>query len=263
MRQGWPMIHGCRCKHHHPAGGGAVGIKPVEPVAPKQVHLVDGPAAVEVDVVVVEVGVDAERIEFARFRRHLVGLLVVAPVADIADALGGQQIGRVGSSPGSRARTSRSGACRSPSRPPRSRRGYRRSSSSDMPMWMICRRVRPCAMNSAPRFCSFGDQGRIVVGDGLVERQGRRDSVLVQHRQDAEDADTVAVFVVAVAADIGKARLVAGPQALGTAHRGHGQAASLPGSSQSQCSRLTMTASATRASSGHLSTGRVTMGDQG
>ena len=34
------------------------------------------------------------------------------------------------------------------------------------------------------------------------------------------------------------------------------------GTSQSQCSRLTMTARATRALSGHLRTGRVTIGDQ-
>jgi hypothetical protein len=35
------------------------------------------------------------------------------------------------------------------------------------------------------------------------------------------------------------------------------------GTSQSQCSRLTMTASATRALSGHRRTGRVTIADQG
>ena len=41
-----------------------------------------------------------------------------------------------------------------------------------------------------------------MVGDGLVERQGRRDAVLVQDGEDAKDADAIAVLVVAVAADI-------------------------------------------------------------
>ena len=67
------------------------------------------------------------------------------------------------------------------------------------------------------------DQERIVVGDGLIERQGRFDAVLVQHGEDAEDPDPVAIFVVAVAADVGELRLVAGPQPLGTAHRAHRQ----------------------------------------
>ena len=101
-----------------------------------------------------------------------------------------------------------------------------------------------------------------MVGDRLIERQGRLDAVLVQHGENAENPDAVAVLVVAVAADVGKRRLVAGPQALGTAHglTGSGVPA---GTSQSQCSRLTMTASATRALSGHLRTGRVTIGDHG
>src|ERR1700675_334494 len=47
-------------QHHQPPGGGAVGVEAVEPLAPEEVHLVDGPAAVHVDVVVVEVRVDAQ-----------------------------------------------------------------------------------------------------------------------------------------------------------------------------------------------------------
>ena len=107
------------------------------------------------------------------------------------------------------------------------------------------------------------DQERVVVGDGLVERQGRLDAVLVQHGEDAKDPDAVAVLVVAVAADVGK--LPAGLPL----HRPSGPPIGLTGSgvpagtSQSQCSRLTMTARATRALSGHLRTGRVTIGDQG
>ena len=106
------------------------------------------------------------------------------------------------------------------------------------------------------------DQERIVVGDRLIERQRGLDAVLVQHGEDAEDPDAIAILVVAVAADIGKGRLVAGPQALGAAHglTGSGVPA---GTSQSQCSRLTMTARATRALSGHRRMGRVTMGDHG
>ena len=63
------------------------------------------------------------------------------------------------------------------------------------------------------------DQERVVVGDGLVERQGRRDAVLVQDGEDAKDADAIAVLVVAVAADIGKIRLVPAPQPLGAPQR--------------------------------------------
>ena len=105
------------------------------------------------------------------------------------------------------------------------------------------------------------DQVRVVVGNGLVERQGRGDPVFVEHGEDAKDPDAVAVLVGAVAADVGKARLVAGPNPLRAAI---GLTASgVPsGTSQSQCSRLTMTTSATRAPSGHLRIGRVTIGDQ-
>jgi hypothetical protein len=54
----------------------------------------------------------------------------------------------------------------------------------------------------------FLDQEWVVVGDGLIERQGRFDAVLVQHRENPENSDTVAILVVAVAADVGKCRLV-------------------------------------------------------
>src|SRR6516225_4036463 len=68
---------------------------------------------------------------------------------------------------------------------------------------------------------AFLDQERVVVGNGLVERQGRGDPVFVQHGEDAKDPDAVAVLVVAVAADVGKARLVAGPNPLRAAHWAH------------------------------------------
>ena len=92
------------------------------------------------------------------------------------------------------------------------------------------------------------DQERIVVGDGLIESQGWLDAVLVQRREYAEDPDTVAILVVAVAADVGKAvvRRVSGPQPSGPPW------GSPAAAFQSQCSRLTMTAKATRALSGHL-----------
>ena len=51
-------------------------------------------------------------------------------------------------------------------------------------------------------------EGRIVVGHRLVEREGRGDAVFIKHGKDAENSDPIAVFVVAVAADVGKVRLV-------------------------------------------------------
>ncbi len=108
----------------------------------------------------------------------------------------------------------------------------------------------------------FGDEDRIVVGDRLVQRQRRGDPVLVQQIEDPENADPVAVFVVAPAADIGKLRLVAGPQPSGPPIGL--MATGVPGgTSQSQCSRLTMTASATRAAPGQRSGGRAKIGDHG
>src|SRR5438132_3604794 len=82
-------------EHHQASRCGAIGIKTIEPLAPQQIDLVDRPAAVEVDVVVVEVRIDAERVELPGPRRHLVGLLVVAPVADVANALRGEEVGGV------------------------------------------------------------------------------------------------------------------------------------------------------------------------
>ena len=47
-------------QHHQASGGRTVGVQTIEPVAPQQIDLVDGPAAVEVDVIVVEVRVHPE-----------------------------------------------------------------------------------------------------------------------------------------------------------------------------------------------------------
>ena len=49
-------------QHHHASRGSAVGVQTIEPVAPQQVDLVYGPAAVEVDLVVIEVLVHPKRI---------------------------------------------------------------------------------------------------------------------------------------------------------------------------------------------------------
>jgi hypothetical protein len=59
-------------------------------LAPQQVDFVDRAPAVQVDIVVVEIGVDAERMKLAGLRRHPVRLLVIAPVADIPNAFSGE-----------------------------------------------------------------------------------------------------------------------------------------------------------------------------
>src|SRR5215471_11362494 len=41
-------------QYHQPRGGRAIGIEPVEPLAPQQIDFADRPPAVQVDVVVVE-----------------------------------------------------------------------------------------------------------------------------------------------------------------------------------------------------------------
>src|SRR5271165_4287499 len=82
-------------QHHKPAGDGTVGIEPVEPLAPQEVDFADCAPAVQLDVVVVEIGIDAERIELAGLRRHPVRLLVITPVADVANAFSGEQVGGV------------------------------------------------------------------------------------------------------------------------------------------------------------------------
>src|SRR6516162_6698961 len=70
-------------QHHQPPGGRTVGIEAVKPLAPQQVDFVDRPPAVQVDVVVVKIGVDAERVELAGLRRHPIGLLIIAPIAEV------------------------------------------------------------------------------------------------------------------------------------------------------------------------------------
>ena len=47
-------------QHHQPSCGRAIGVQTVEPVAPQQIDLVDGPPAVNVDVIVIEVSVHSE-----------------------------------------------------------------------------------------------------------------------------------------------------------------------------------------------------------
>src|SRR5260221_13304734 len=74
-------------QYHQPPGGGAIRVQTIETLAPQQVDLVDGPSAVEMDVVVVEIGIHAQRVELPALRGHLVRLLVIAPISDIANAL--------------------------------------------------------------------------------------------------------------------------------------------------------------------------------
>ena len=118
-------------------------------------------------------------------------------------------------------RTSRSGACRRPVRPPRSRRGYTpapvlgHADLNDAPARETVRDELGAALPA------LVDQERVVVGDRLVERQGWLDAVFVEHGEDAENPDPVAVFVVAVAADVGELRLVTAPQPLGASRRAH------------------------------------------
>ena len=208
-------------QHHQPPGGRAVGIKPVEPLAPQQVDFVDRAPAVQVDVVVVEIGVDAERVELAGLRRHPVGLLVIAPVADIANAFGGEQVRgvrrllEIGAGPADRARAGRP--------------LDRRDRGADIVALLVFGHAdmddaparQPVRDELGAALLALLDERRIVVGHRLVEREGRRDAVFVQHGENAKNPDPVAVFVVAPAADIGELRLVTGPHALGTAHRAH------------------------------------------
>src|ERR1700730_13961524 len=214
---------GMQMEHHQPSGGRSIGIKTIEPLAPQQVDLVDGPAAVEVDVVVVEVCIHPERVELPCFRRHLIGLLVVAPVADVANALRGKQVGgvrrllEVRAGPTDRARA-------------RSLLDRLDRGADVLPLLVL----RHADMDDAAAretvrdelsvaLLALFDQERIVVGDRLIERQGGLDAVFVQHGEDAKDPDTIAVLVIAVAADVGKVRLVSGPHALGASQRAHRQ----------------------------------------
>src|SRR5205807_5711191 len=91
MRQGWPMIHGCRCTTISRPVVAPSAYSPSNHSRHSRLTSLIVPA-VQVDVVVVEISIDAERIELAGFRRHAVGLLIIAPVADIANALGGEQV---------------------------------------------------------------------------------------------------------------------------------------------------------------------------
>src|SRR6516164_6461080 len=72
-------------------------------------------------------------------------------------------------------------------------------------------------------FLALFDQERVVIGDDLIESQGRLDAVLIQRGQYSENPNSIAIFVVAVATDIRKGRLVATPQAFRPAHGAHGQ----------------------------------------
>src|ERR1043166_9258079 len=63
-----PHDPGMQVQHHQATGRHAVGIEAVEPLAPQQIDLVYRAAAMQVDVVVVEIGVDPERIELAGLR---------------------------------------------------------------------------------------------------------------------------------------------------------------------------------------------------
>ena len=140
-------------------------------------------------------------------------------------------------------------------------RMYWRSSSSDMPMWMIWLRVMLCEMNCVA-LLALVDLDGVVIGDDLIESPCARDAILVQRSQNSTDPSPIAIFMVAVAAEIRKGRLVAGPQALWAAQCAHGQR-STRRNRQSQCSGFTMTAKARRALSGHFRARRAMIGDRG
>src|ERR1700689_2601789 len=50
---------GMQMKHHQASRGRAAGVEPIKPVPPQQVDFVDGAPAVQMDIVVVEIGVYA------------------------------------------------------------------------------------------------------------------------------------------------------------------------------------------------------------
>ena len=135
---------GVQVEHHHAAVLRAIGVEAVEPVAPQLVDFVDRPAAVEVDVLVVQIDVRAQGIQLALLHVHLVGLLVIAPVADVADALRRDQLGGV-----RRFLEGRAGPADRPlagrlfQRRDASRGCTARSSASDMPAWMMRRCEMP------------------------------------------------------------------------------------------------------------------------
>src|SRR6516225_2125542 len=205
-------------EHHQPSGGGAIGIKTIEPLTPQQVDLIDGAAAVEMDVVVVEIGMDAERVELAGLGGHLVGLLVVAPVAHVADALRREEVGgvwcllEVGAGPADW-RFARSLL-------------DRLDRGADVLAFLVLGHagMDDAAAGEAVRdklgiaLQTLLDKKRVVVRNGLIERQGRLDAVFVEHGEYAKDPNAVAVLVVAVAADVGEARLVTGPYPLRATH---------------------------------------------
>src|SRR5262245_64283105 len=112
---------------------------------------------------------DPERIELAGLRRHLVGLLVVAPVADVADAFRGEQGGgvrrllEVWAGPANRALAG----------------GLfdRRDRGADILPFLVLGHadVDDASAREAMRdelrvaLLTLFDQERVVVGDGLVE----------------------------------------------------------------------------------------------
>src|ERR1700730_1202410 len=148
------LAHDPRMKmqHHQASGGDAVGVETIEPLAPQQIDLVDRPAAVQVNVIVVEIGVDTERVELPGLWRHPVGLLVVAPVAHIADAFRREEVGgvlcllKIGAGPADRAL-------------PRGLFDRLDRGADVLPLLVLghadmdnaAARERPCAMNSASR----------------------------------------------------------------------------------------------------------------
>ena len=75
-------------------------------------------------------------------------------------------------------------------------------------------------MNSAPRFWHSLISVGIVLRHGLVHGDRGRDAVLVEHVEDAEHADAVAVLVVAEAADV-REPAAAAPQATRLAAERH------------------------------------------
>src|SRR5690348_3751225 len=149
------------------------------------------------DVIVVEILVHAERVELFGSWHHLVGLLVIAPVADVANAFSGEQMRRVLSLLEVRAGPANGALAR--------RLLHRLDRGADVPAFLVLRHadVDDLTTREALRdefsitFLALSDQKRIVIGNGLIESQCRRDAVLVQYGEDAENPHPVAILVVA------------------------------------------------------------------
>ena len=201
---------GVQVQHQQPPVGGPLVVQGLEGLLDHLPIPVDINAPVPQGIDIVQRQRDGQGVQLALGDFQGIGLLVVDPVADIADARLGQQLRRPCGLPRLRAQPADGGCAGGAGQ------GFH-GGLDVVPLLLLRHPAGDHAVDGdavrddlAAAAQAMAHQERIVLGGEGIHGDRRLDAVPVQHIQDAEDADAVAILAMRPGGDVGEgARAIA------------------------------------------------------